>query len=347
MSIVLREADIKSDRDLLVDALRRFLNPLADARRFDWLYINNPHGSARSWLAFEADDGAIVGVASAFPRHVYMGKNKELAWVLGDFCINNRYRSLGPALMLQRSCLEALSCNSGAFCYDLPNSGMAAVYKRLQIEPFGKMIRLARPLRVDASVGRILENTALARSLSAAGNCLIRFRDSLAKRTNRNLAIAFHRGQCGDEFSSLAQEVGSQYGICTQRSAEYLNWRYLSNTYCHYHVITARRDGMLVAYAICNESDGHAILADLFGIDDPGVIGCLIEELVAMLGRRNIRTLSAPVFESHPWLPLLQRVGFWIRESAPVMLYPLSSKGPASEELGGLGWFLTHGDRDS
>ena len=348
MAIAVREADIKSDRDLLVDTLRRFLNPLADRRRFDWLYCNSPHGSARSWLALESNDDSIVGVASAFPRRVHIGENEELAWVLGDFCINNEYRSLGPALKLQRSCLEAISSNGGAFCYDLPNPGMAAVYKRLRIEPFGNMIRLARPLRIDGSIARIVRNnTTLARTLSTAGNCLIRLRDCLVKRTNKKLAIALHRGEFGDEFTGLAREVGSRYGICTHRSAEYLNWRYLSNTYCRYQILTAHREGSLVAYAICNELEGNAILADLFGIDDPGVIVPLIEELVTMLRRQNVSTLSAPMFESHPWLPLLERAGFWRRESAPVMLYPMSRKGQAGGRFEGRGWFLVHSDRDS
>jgi hypothetical protein len=347
MAVDIREADIKSDRDLLVDALQRFLNPLADARRFEWLYYNNPHGPARSWLAHDDDTGSVVGLASAFPRRVYMGKTQKLAWVLGDFCINNSYRSLGPALKLQRSCLEVITADSGTFCYDLPNPGMAAVYKRLHIEPFGNMIRLVRPLRVDAKVGRIVENITLARTLSAAGNCLLRVRDGLQRRSDKKLAIFIHRGECGEEFSSLAEEVGSRYGICTQRSAEYLNWRYLSNTYCRYQILTARREGILLAYAICHEAEGHAILADLFGIDDPLVIRSLIQELLTMLRRKNIPALSAPMFESHPWLPLLQRLGFWARETAPVMLYPLSGKGQATGRFGGVGWFLTHGDRDS
>jgi hypothetical protein len=347
MDVVIREADIKSDRDLLVDALCRFLNPLADARRFDWLYYNNPHGLARSWLALEAEGGSIVGVASAFPRRIFIGEKKEVAWVLGDFCINNNYRSLGPALKLQRSCLDAISSGGGAFWYDLPNPGMTAVYRRLQIEPFGSMVRLARPIRVDASIGRIVENAALARGLSAAGNCFLRLRDSFAKRTNRKLSIAIHRGDCGNEFTRLASEVGSRNGICTQRSAEYLNWRYLYNAYCRHHVMTARLEGILVAYAIYNESDGHAILADLFGIDDQEVIGCLIEELVAMLRRQNISLLSAPMYESHPWLPLLQRFGFWMREGTPVMRYPLPAEIRANGRRDDRRWFLTHGDRDS
>jgi hypothetical protein len=343
MAIVIREADIRADRDVLIETLHRFLNPLADPRRFDWLYHGNPHGSARSWLAVESNDGSIVGVASAFPRRIYMGEKKELAWVLGDFCINSNYRALGPALKLQRACLDAILSTGGAFCYDLPNAGMAAVYKRLQIEPLGKMIRLARPLRLDASIGRIVKNSTLARPLSVVANCLLRVRDGLVKRTSRRLTINLHKGECGDEFSGLASEVNSRYGICTERSAEYLNWRYLSNTYCRYDLVTARREGILVAYAMCHETDGHAILADLFGIDDPEVIGSLVEEVAMMVRDKGVPTLSAPLFESHPWLPLLQRVGFWARESSPVMIYPLSLK----READGSGWFLTHGDRDS
>ena len=41
------------DREILIDALSRYLNPVADARRFDWLYKDNPHGEAQVWIAFD------------------------------------------------------------------------------------------------------------------------------------------------------------------------------------------------------------------------------------------------------------------------------------------------------
>ena len=82
MAIAIREADIESDRLLLMEAPFHYLTPPSDGPRFDWLYRNNPHGQVRAWIAMDRDRDVIVGSAAAFPRRLYVGDGEEFVWVL-------------------------------------------------------------------------------------------------------------------------------------------------------------------------------------------------------------------------------------------------------------------------
>jgi len=343
--VVIRRADLDKDREILIDALSRYLNPVADARRFDWLYKDNAHGEAQVWIACDQESGAAVGSAAAFPRRLYLSSREELVWVLGDFCINSEYRSLGPALQLQRACLAAVDSGKVAFCYDFPSAGMMAVYKRLGISPFARVLRLARPLRIDRQVESVIKSRVIASGVAAVGNLLLATR-AFQPLKNGNLTATLHDGECGEEFSDLARQIADRYGVCVQRSAEYLNWRYLANTYCAYEIMTARRNGELLGYAVIGQDGKECIIADVFGIDSPAIIRSLVKEVVALCHARGVHTVSIPLVESHPWVTLFRGLGFRDRESKPMVLYA-PNNDILAKNLENRRWFIMHGDRDS
>src|SRR5581483_5394675 len=99
MGIRLREADLSADGDVLVELARANLGQ-TDARRFQWLYRDNPFGPASAWLACDEADTPI-GMCAVFPRRAYVAGHEVLGCVLGDFCVSQGYRSLGPAIHLQ------------------------------------------------------------------------------------------------------------------------------------------------------------------------------------------------------------------------------------------------------
>ena len=129
MPIVARQADLNADRDALVRFCYENLPIHPDAERFDWLYLDNPFGPARTLIASDDTTGEMIGIASAFPRQFWIEGRRERAWILGDFCVSERFRSLGPALTLQRKCMASLP--SGEIWYDFPSRKMLAVYQRL------------------------------------------------------------------------------------------------------------------------------------------------------------------------------------------------------------------------
>lgn len=346
MAISIYPADLVADRSLIIETLRQCLTPSLDACRFDWLYRTNPHGQAQAWLARDMSSGEVVGMAAAFPRRVRIGKCDKMAWVLGDFCIAECYRSLGPALQLQRACLAAFNADSAAFCYDFPSASMMAVYRRLGITDIQQLVRFAKPLRVDRKVEAKIKAPFVARGLAAMGNRLLDWRDRFHQR-DTTLTISMHEGLCDEEFSRLAQQVNDQLGVCVQRTADYLNWRYLAHPLRRYEVLTARRHGELVAYLVLTHDGEDAIVADLFGVEASAVIGRLMETAVGLLRERGLMTLSIPLLASHPWSPLLQQWGFRAREASPVVIYMPPHAAAQHIRLTGRKWYFMHGDRDS
>src|SRR3989442_1466729 len=134
MAIKVRDADLQTDRNELIQFLRENLTEQSDALRFDWLYLQNPNGPARAWMAIDEASGRTVGVAGAFPRTVCLNGRTRRAYVLGDFRIAPECRSLGPALSLQRACLNDIRSNEYSVWLDFPSDRMVAIYRRLGIE---------------------------------------------------------------------------------------------------------------------------------------------------------------------------------------------------------------------
>ncbi len=320
MAIVVRSADLDLDRERLIATLFQYLTPLADGRRFEWLYRDNPHGPARAWIAEDTDDGGIVGAAAAFPRRMYLSGKEALSCVLGDFCISARYRSLGPALQLQRACLAEFNTGSLAFGYDFPSASMTAVYSRLGVEPRERVVRLAKPLCAERQIRKLVKSRPLVRGLSAVADSWLAFRDR-ETQDGSECTIVPQAGACGEQFTALAEQVGTRYGVCVQRSAEYLNWRYRDHPFRRYEMLTARRDGALQGYAVFEQTAEDATLVDLFGLEEPEVLRSLIVHVVALLRERRAATVSAPLLASHPWVKLFTSLGFRSRESCPVVIY--------------------------
>ena len=346
VSIFVRQACLNSDRHTIIEFLRRHLTPLSDDARFEWLYLNNPHGRASAWVAMQPDQAMPVGIAAAFPRRILVRERQVLGWVLGDFCISDEHRSLGPALQLQRACLAGIDSGAIAFCYDFPSTGMMAVYRRLRITEEGTMVRLAKPLRVDRKVREFVKVPVLDQGLIFGGNLLLQLTEGIFSPPH-DLRFSLQQSPCGDEFTTLATQVAGQWGIHIERSAAYLNWRFLSNSRARHEVLTVRRQDRLVGYAVFTHTGDNGTLIDLFGQTDPKILGGLVKALLRLLRDRGVVTVSAPLYSAHPLMSMLLALGFKERESIPVVIYRSPHLRNQASGTNERTWYLTSGDRDS
>ncbi len=345
MSITIAPADLNAQRQIIVDTLLRYLTDQSDQRRFEWLYKIGAHGEAKAWFAIDKQSNRVVGLASAFPRQFYSGDREISAWVLGDFCLDPQYRSLGPALQLQRACLGVMGSNRGTFCYDFPSASMVAVYNRMGFAVTAKLLRFAKLLRVDRKLREAINLSAGRRALSTAGNAFLRL-TRRKRRADSSIELNIHQKPCGEEFSTLASEQRGRMGICIQRSAAYLNWRYVNNPLARCEFITARKRGRLKGYAVWTQAGEDAYLLDWFGENDPVIGRALLAETAAHLSTRGVMTLNVWLMETHPWLPWCSESGFRVRDDAPVVFVPASSLA-TTVNVEGAGCFLMQGDRDS
>ena len=337
-TLALRPLDIASDADAIVALFARHLNPLYDHARFDWMYRGNPLGPSGAWVLVDSD-GRIVGAAATFARDVVLEGRVCRALLLGDFCIVDAHRALGPALRLQRACLSAVTSERASLCYDVPSRSMMAVYERLGVGRRSDMVRFARPLRLDRHVRPFVRSAGVARKLGAIGGAVLERRRSRSLGDER-LVVEVHRGRCDEEFTRLARAIGSTHGACVSRGHEYLNWRYLDNPVERCEILTARREGPLHGYLVLGRGPAGTRILDVFADAPERAIPPLLEAATARLRAEGVETASVGLLASQVWRDLLLSLGFHPRESAPVMVHA------ATPTLDSTRWFLTVADAE-
>jgi hypothetical protein len=201
-----------------------------------------------------------------------------------------------------------------------------------------------------------MKNRAVRRVLSSVGNTFLKLALPNGTRTynrrdwrgtaDKALEMSTQNGHCGDEFTALMHEQRGKHEICLQRSAEYLNWRYVNNPLTSYEIVTARLHGKLKGYAVWTKAEEDATVVDLFGDNNPAIVKALLAEVIARLTNCGVMTVSLSLTESHPWLSWCTEMGFRARDSVPMICIPGTVLGD-SIDVRRAKWFLTHGDRDS
>jgi hypothetical protein len=339
----IRRADLKSDKAALVNLFQRCLVASYDGQRFDWLYFNNPHGPAQAWVAETPESGELAGAAAGFPRKMYCEGKEVVGLVLGDFCMSERFRSLGPALLLQRACLEGAQESPFEFFYDFPSGNMMAVYKRMGVLQSGALKRWAKPIRAERVIQRVLKSKGATRMVSGIVDFVLAQRGWKGSKDACELRL--HEGLCGEAFTVLDEGFRERPGLRTSRSAEYLNWRYLADPSNKYEIVTAYREDTLAGCAALTGDGEDWAIADLWAKED-AVAARLLGGAETVLRERGAATISLNAGETHPWNSLFERAGFRQRESCPVVAHT-SPKARISDAALRDNWYLMRGERDS
>lgn len=337
MSITVRKADLHEDRLELIRFCQENLPGRPDVRRFEWLYLDNPFGTALTLIASDSA-GRMIGIASAFPRNFWVEGSRQRAWILGDFCISDQYRTLGPAVTLQRACMASLP--PAELWYDFPSPNMLAVYRRLGVRLFSNHIRYVKLLKLDRTHNNV--GSYAARAVSSIGNWKLR----RAANASTDLECSVHEGSFGDEFTELDSHASSQDVLRGSRTAAYLNWRYRQTPNAEYKVITARKVSRLAGYLVTKIDPGEATLADLIVVKEDNIVPILLAYSARLLSTMGIKRINASLLGESALASDFRMAGFVPRESLPVVVH-------RHEQINSMAiyqpqnWLLLHGDRES
>lgn len=163
-AVALRDAyrvceDVRELGDPRAAAIRAWRGSLGDddallGARYDALCLRAPHGAPLLRFIEHAGDG-VVGFLALAPRRMRAGGREVRAGVLSHMAIRPGHRSLGPALMLLESALDAAA---GRFdlVYGIPNAnqGASAALRRAGMRPLGNLERTVRIVRHGRYVAR-------------------------------------------------------------------------------------------------------------------------------------------------------------------------------------------------
>jgi len=311
------------------------------ARRWDWLYLENPNvldGAPLIWLARK--DEAIVGQYATMPVRLQVnGTEIDAAWGTDVMVAPDGQRQgLGNRLF------DTWDRNVGAAIGLGLTDASAALFRKLQWPDLGRVPRFAKPL--SAAAPDIDGNTP--GSLVAAKRAVHR-------------AIAMVRPVGGDvrlvteideSFTRLWERVASRFDFAVRRDAAYLDWKYVRVPHLRYSIAALRRDGETTGYAIYRhtvEPKGRfTILVDyLADPADPTAMTALlrwVDRAALEAGSDVIRTFGTfagfhPRFREAGYLPGNPAMRFVAKINAvtvPATFYDSSTT-----------WHVTLGDSDA
>ncbi len=343
MSLAVRRVSPIGDREEMLALLNRNFEPGQESR-FEWRHTANPAGGSWTWFLYEGDSKVTVAMASVFPRHVYVDGKPLVCGQVGEFAVEATHRSLGPAVLLQRTTLEPVNAGALAFCYDCPphDQGMST-FVRMGMQANCEVIRYALLFRSDEYFARKLGGGAWTTTVAGAANVLLGMRTRRFIRGSSGLEIHTFDGRFDEEFSRLDKLVPSRGAIRSSRSADLLNWRYRDNPGANSRVLVARRAGELVGFLVLWIERGSAQILDIFGIELLLVGIELLDAAIEMTRREKVSALYGFCSADSELRTLFECFRFRPREKAArVVAYekPGVETGPLLAR--GLRWTFGH-----
>ena len=331
MKLFVRPANLPEERRRLTELLSRNLPDFDHDLRFEWIYDRNPAGRGRSWFVCAGRDDHVVGAASLFPRFFWMDRTLAVSAQVGDFAVDASHRSLGPALRLQKATLAPVDEGHFAFCYDCPphDRGMAT-FERLGLSPVCRMARSSRLLRAENAIRkRVPGGPVVQVPLAMAANLWLRT-TGVADRCPKDTEIGVHEGPFGEEFSSFDESLAkSEPGtVRARRHADDLNWRFRLHGSRAYRVLTARRGGNLLGFAVYRCGRERARLFDILSLSDEIQLALLhgAAEGARSEGASSIDLLAVGASRDES---LAGRAGYFHREEAERVVIYASESGRA------------------
>jgi hypothetical protein len=336
MNLAIRAASLIDDQPQLIEILQRNI-PGRQEGHFEWRHQANPAGPGWSWVACDRND-AIVAMASVFPRNVWVDGKPMVCGQVGEFVVDAPYRSLGPALLLQRATFTPVDSGEVAFCYDCPphDQGMST-FVRLGMSAVAEVTRYALPLKSDEFLAKKIGKAAWTKPIVTAVNLTLRIRR--LRPNEHGLEIGEFNSAFGEEFTRLDERASSSSVIRASRSSRDLTWRYRENPAWKSRVLVARRAGELRGFLTFVTFGDRASIVDIFGCPSSEVALPLLQAMIDLCSREDRMCIEGYCSEASELGTFFQRAGLRPRERAARIVAYSNPNGQTHPQLNsGLRW---------
>lgn len=345
MSYTVCEPDCDQGRDAILELWRRNL-PESSPKRFGWLYEAGP----ATGLLLRADFDKVVGSAGLMRRTMCAFGKPLVAGQAIDLNVDKDHRTIGPAIGLSRAVLETVTRGELALIYAFPNKQSEAVLRRLGYRAIGDLGRWVRPLSCRAVLRRRSWPKGLSGTVASLLDPLLRLRArEILYRRPAGLRVEPAAG-FDARFDRLYEAVSRRLPIVGERTAAYLQWRFLRSPGPRHHVLCLYdAQGELLAYLVYNRREDTVYVADfLYG--EATHLDVLLTEFLHLMRRQGAEAVVVVYFGHHQVCESLTGLGFWKRPShwkAMVYTDPRGGDAFGDRLVTPEDWYFTRADVDT
>jgi hypothetical protein len=249
-----------SDRELVRRILREYFASMPPGEveaRYQWLYLDNPHGVARTYIALSSENGAPVGITSLFPRDVQVGARLVTGAIGGDAFVTPRFRRRGIVTRLHRLALDGLD-DRLSFMFGPPEPNNLKALLQAGACLTGAVARYRRPVGI-AGVGRV------GLVLRPAQSVVERW---LAPKKPRAIGIEPLGGhpdpRMDHVWRDVAAAVARKRRVSPVRDATFYAWRFACSPAEGARAFLVLKDDQPIgAFAVWQHDDGPAGILDV------------------------------------------------------------------------------------
>lgn len=357
--------------------LGAYLGPEAE-RRYRWLYRDNPHGPARTFVARSGDE--LCGCTSLFPRRVALGPREIPAALGGDAFVLPAYRRRGLAQALHGHSLRALG-ETPRFMFGPPAPANLRVLQRVGARPVRTLRHFTAVLRGEF-LSRWLAEHAPPRGALGFLQRQARARASLLAQAVDTAARLFDRAtharatpaprplvpltDADERFDALwtawqAQQAASGAGatVTPVRDRAYLRWRFLAQPgrcVSLWALPAAQGAGEsdaapaearpLAGYAVLEHGRRHLWVHDLLALSRRDARALLIG-LRALAAQAGLEAVTLRLDPDGPFVAAALTAGYLPSRRGVVFQVLAPTGTPLLDECARAPWLFSLGDEDN
>ncbi len=320
-------------REPLLELWHRNL-PDASRDRFEWLYGT---GRAEALVLGERD---LIGSAGLMKRRFSIAGEVVKGGAAIDLNVDERQRSVGPAMTLARAVMKLADENGVSCLYGFPIRQAAGVLKRCGYRQLGEISNWTKLLRSKVKLTSVLRSALAAKLAAPLVDVALRWKSSgNAPRLPQSVVIE-NRVAFDERFDRLWQTAAQRFGVLGERSADYLRWRFTKCPELKYECFALARagGGELLGYIVWYRCGESVCIADLLAVDDAAT-ELLLAEFTRQARRLRADAIRLACFGPPQFYSLLESAGFSRRQDS----YPVLVRMP--EVVGDI--FMTMADHDT
>ena len=262
--------------------------------RYGWMYQDNPHGKALTWLAVASQDNRIVGCHSLFPRKMWLNGHLETGSIGGDTYVDPMWRRKGIGETLNKVSMKSMRENGIALLFGFPLPEDLRAFHRAGAHLPGDFVSARRILSVRPFLKKAGMNRLLpGKLLDASDRVFLKVTISGISSSDETEYEVREVDGFDERFDTLAEDFSSFFKISCVRDSSYLRWRFLNNPFRKFVLlaVTRRSDDRLYGFAAVEVSEHIGFVSEFFVRPEDDVVKVLLTGLMRFGASRSIHSL--------------------------------------------------------
>lgn len=313
-------------------------------QRCAWLYENNPHGDALTWIAIERESGEAVGCTSIFPRRVMVTGRERIGGIGGDCFIEPRVRRQGLATALHAVSFAQMREGGVDFMYGPPTPNNLGALVKAGSHLVTSYKRWVRPL-TSRGAYRAAFSRVPTKGQAQLAHIPIMVFDRLTKSDASGFTVE-EVYEFGVEFDTMFERAAAQHKVACVRMRDYLAWRYLDAPAHRQTPLAVRHRGELIGFLAVERAGEFAAIADLFSGPDAKIMDAILQLAIDYAGAAGCSVLEMSTTQDSALARRLRRHGFIGREERGFQV-AVENDDPQLDALTtAQSWHFTEADQD-